>query len=213
MKIDMSSVVALTAAAACMIVPSASLAQTSTGGGASSGGSVSSPSSPSSPGSGGISDGSLSGGTIPPSTLSPGAPLRPSSPALRAMPPSGSAAGADATIPLRNDPAGTDQATDRTPPSPPQESGGTMLPSLEPPASTSGAPPEADTEAPIGPDQRDNQAGIVGSPNTETGGGSARTGATGKTLEGCMAAWEPQTHMDKNAWRRTCMRTLERPHI
>jgi hypothetical protein len=81
-----------------------------------------------------------------------------------------------------------------------------------PSPSTSGAPPQADTQAPIGEDLR--QGGIVESPNERTSGGSSgERGATGKTLAECMGAWDGETHMSKDEWRNTCKRTLKEPHI
>jgi hypothetical protein len=54
-------------------------------------------------------------------------------------------------------------------------------------------------------------------PNSVTGSGRAtgdgaqrldsNRAAAGKTLEDCMAVWEPATHMTKEQWRRVCSRT------
>jgi hypothetical protein len=50
-----------------------------------------------------------------------------------------------------------------------------------------------------------------------TTGGSARTdtassipGGGGKTLQDCIAFWDPQTHMSKTEWRAACSRSLHR---
>ena len=48
-------------------------------------------------------------------------------------------------------------------------------------------------------------------PPLSAGGGPARprssAGGGGETLEECMALWDPSTHMTKETWRETCLRT------
>src|SRR5262249_17041475 len=39
------------------------------------------------------------------------------------------------------------------------------------------------------------------------------TGATGRTMPECMAAWDKATHITKSRWREICVRTLTEPHI
>jgi hypothetical protein len=33
------------------------------------------------------------------------------------------------------------------------------------------------------------------------------------TMPECVDAWDPETHIDKNEWKETCQRTLEKPHL
>ena len=190
----------------CCLVSTGGEAQTSTGGGASGGG-VSGGTSSGGISGGGVSGspGGISGGASPrtggtsPNTLTPQAPLRPTQPTTSS---DGTASpGANNAVErspgyTRTAPGSNDDTVIRPQPLPNQ----------------SGAPPQAATEAPIGPDDN-SQAGAVRDPNVETGGGAARTGATGRTVEECMAAWEPETHMSKENWRETCERTLQGPHI
>jgi hypothetical protein len=50
-------------------------------------------------------------------------------------------------------------------------------------------------------------------PNLATGAGSAREGAGGNTMGDCMAAWDSETHVSRENWRRICARTLTKPHL
>jgi hypothetical protein len=36
------------------------------------------------------------------------------------------------------------------------------------------------------------------------------TGAYGKNVDECMSAWDANTHMSKDDWRKTCERTTTR---
>jgi hypothetical protein len=49
-------------------------------------------------------------------------------------------------------------------------------------------------------------------PNFATSGGSSG-GASGRTMQECMAAWDKGTHVAKPRWREICARTLTYPHI
>lgn len=56
-----------------------------------------------------------------------------------------------------------------------------------------------------------NSALEPANPPLSAGGGPARprssAGKSGETLEECMAIWDPSTHMSKETWRETCLRT------
>ena len=117
-----------------------------------------------------------------------------------------------ATRPAASTPAQpllTPQAPSQPPPS-----------TAPPPASAIGTPaPQIPSIAPLSPQQ---------SPGTPSGGGPPRQGSLalspgsrsqdapsaagggGRTLNDCMAFWEPATHMTKQEWRAACKRTLGR---
>jgi hypothetical protein len=44
-------------------------------------------------------------------------------------------------------------------------------------------------------------------------GGTAITGAIGKNMPECMAAWDKATHITKPRWHEICARTLIEPHV
>jgi hypothetical protein len=56
--------------------------------------------------------------------------------------------------------------------------------------------------------------GATNEPQTQqfsgSGGGSRREGggASGKSLDECMATWDSSTHMSKELWRTTCEQSL-----
>ena len=110
--------------------------------------------------------------------------------------------------PQRNDSARTNPATDTEIPGTTDSKAGISARRTEPSPEISGAPPQADTQAPIGTagGRKRVHAGAV---TPETGGGSARQGAAGSKMENCMAAWDEQTHMTQDRWRETCQRTLD----
>jgi hypothetical protein len=101
--------------------------------------------------------------------------------------------------PLHNDSAGTNPATDT-------EIRGTTDSKAGVSARHTKAAPLAKTAAPIGtPTGRKHVRAV----SPETSGGSARDGATGSSMENCMAAWDEKTHMSQDRWRETCARTLD----
>jgi hypothetical protein len=175
-------------AIAAMIVPAHSLAESSGGAGA---------------GTAGGSPSATGGGYGAGRTLSPGAPLRPSSPA--AAP---GAATSETVTPQRNDSARTNPATDTEIPGTTDSKAGASARRTETSPEISGAPPQADTQAPIGTAGGRKRV-RAGSVTPETSGGSARQRASGSTMENCMAAWDEKTHMTQDRWRETCQRTLD----
>jgi hypothetical protein len=72
---------------------------------------------------------------------------------------------------------------------------------------TSGAVAQAPTTAAI------SSAAIIGTQGeviATSGGSSLRGGgASGRTMQECVAAWDKPTHMTKTLWRQVCARTLE----
>ena len=46
-------------------------------------------------------------------------------------------------------------------------------------------------------------------PSTEGLGGGPQGFDNPNTLNGCMTLWDPQTHMTKHEWRRSCANTLK----
>ena len=78
-------------------------------------------------------------------------------------------------------------------------------------AATSGAVAQAPTIAAI------SSVAIIGSQGEviATSGGSSLTGggASGRTMQECMEAWDKATHITKARWRQLCAVTLTEPHI
>ena len=69
-------------------------------------------------------------------------------------------------------------------------------------AATPGLPNSADP----------NRSATMSGDLSRLGGGRPRKGATGRSLAECEAAWDSGTHMSRETWRTTCLRTLnERP--
>lgn len=56
-------------------------------------------------------------------------------------------------------------------------------------------------------------SGAIPPPFQAAAGGSPRTGARGADMDGCMAAWDAKTHINKTRWREICSRTLGTPHL
>ena len=110
--------------------------------------------------------------------------------------------------PLHNDSARTNPATDTEIPGTTDSKAGVSARRTKTAPEISGAPAQANTEAPIGtPAGRKRvRAGTV---TPEPSAGSAREGATGSSMENCMAAWDEKTHMSQDRWRETCARTLD----
>jgi hypothetical protein len=194
------------AVTALLMGSSLSLAQSSGGGGGGAGG-----------GGGGTSSGGAGGGTAGSSggtsaargTLSPVHPC-PSLPAIQNAPQT-TAPGSPGVTPQRNDSARDNPATDTEIPGTTDTQPGVSAKRAEPSPSTSGAVPQGNTQAPIGPDRPVISGGtgaVAGGGTVAGGGGSPRKNASGQTLEECMAAWDEATHMSQSKWRETCERTL-----
>ena len=91
-----------------------------------------------------------------------------------------------------------------TPGSPSSSQSSTVPQRQDGQSATSGAIPPGATNGAI-----PNNRGEVNA----SSGGSAITGATGRSIPECMAAWDKTTHITKPRWREICARTLTEPHL